>query len=576
MQMLHNFNFIVTNGYASKTYIEKPHATWRTFGKINIHATPFLIPHCPCLSTRITIALLHSMSNVTPSRSMRALDVPFPIDTSKSSAMMYAGCLTPPQSAHETSRRGSLALCGLPETGYNGLNLLHANSLPPTPAHDTSSAGHSFTQWQQCPTGHTLDSIETTVHQYSPNHTHGNYQECILSPSRTEAMHHSLVPGGYSYNVSNDTHLEATWPMHTVDWSGHNSTINGQHPGLNLASYAEQSLAMGPRLDDSHYDCPSQASAGVNIDTAHASSFGPSMDSCYSHSQPTVVPSQLGGGQYLLPPFSTYSSPKGQPENVSASFDTISANSSFSGYTTPTTPEFGHSGNDGWYHVKDEDLSPTPNMLAHSHDFARYNKMSQRSQPRRNGRRSKARQPRDTYNYMSFDSIAVEVEGKACDVDYDMATRTVRYAGVPKQLKPHPCTMTDEKTGNRCTARFDRSEHLKRHQAKHSDMRPYMCPLPDCKHTKGIGRGDNAKDHFKTHLKHTHKGRRNTLFLWPDVRTALLREFQDEKISSNLITNIERWIRTSSDAGNQRNLQGEPLTENDPEYLARYEEMQRR
>ncbi|TKA81034.1 hypothetical protein B0A55_02492 [Friedmanniomyces simplex] len=297
------------------------------------------------------------------------------------------------------------------------------------------------------------------------------------------------------------------------------------------------------------------------------------MDPCYSQGQSTVVPSQLGD-QYIVQPYSAYSSPNGGHESATTSFAATNTSFDTFEYATPPTPDdiYGYRAGDDWELVKAEDLSPTPGMMPHGHHPASNQALPYRPR-RKNAKRSKARQPRESWTcqWPNEDGITCEVEGKLCGVGYeiDPVTKKVRYPGISKHLKPHPCNMLDEKTGQRCDARFDRSEHLKRHQAKHSDVRQYMCPLPDCTHKKGMGRGDNAKDHFKTHLKSTAKGRRNKQFFWPEVKKALLLKFQDEKISNNLITNIERWIRTSRDAACQRNRYGEPLTENDPEYVQR-------
>ncbi|KAK0829076.1 hypothetical protein LTR73_004710 [Friedmanniomyces endolithicus] len=308
------------------------------------------------------------------------------------------------------------------------------------------------------------------------------------------------------------------------------------------------------------------------MNTPCVGSFHSSIDPCYSQSQPTVVPSQLGD-QYIAPPYSAFSSPNGGHESVNTSFATTTA-TTFDSFesTTPPTPEdvYGYRAGDDWELVKAEDLSPGPGMLSHGYQPVPNQDLPHRPR-RKNAKRSKARQPRECFTWPNEDGITCEVEGKLCGVGYeiDPVTKKVRYPGISKQLKPHPCNMLDGKTGIRCSARFDRSEHLKRHQAKHSEFRQYMCPIPDCIHKKGMGRGDNAKDHFKTHLKSTAKGRRNKQLFWPELKKALLLKFQDEKVSNNLISNIERWIRTSRDAACQRNRYGEPLTESDTEYLQR-------
>ncbi|KAF2860199.1 hypothetical protein K470DRAFT_197486, partial [Piedraia hortae CBS 480.64] len=106
----------------------------------------------------------------------------------------------------------------------------------------------------------------------------------------------------------------------------------------------------------------------------------------------------------------------------------------------------------------------------------------------------------------------------------------------PPPSKQHVCDELDE-DGKICGSRFERSEHLKRHKTKHSLQRKYPCPLEGCK--GAMARGDNAGDHFKTHLKGPRKGQRNRHIKWPELHSCLLMAY-DEREATKMIAKLQK------------------------------------
>lgn len=152
------------------------------------------------------------------------------------------------------------------------------------------------------------------------------------------------------------------------------------------------------------------------------------------------------------------------------------------------------------------------------------------------------------------------MEADSSLVKYDPVSKSlIRNPHTPAAPKPHVCRHPKAgATGGICGSRFERSEHLKRHQNMHSNERQFQCPFTKhsnpakkCKHEKGVSRSDNAGDHFKSHLKDTKKGRRNPQLQWPEIKEAILFEY-DPKAARKLITNLEKWIREKDDGLYQR------------------------
>lgn len=137
----------------------------------------------------------------------------------------------------------------------------------------------------------------------------------------------------------------------------------------------------------------------------------------------------------------------------------------------------------------------------------------------------------------------------------------VDEAGIPKgkdgrpmypqhsdSRKIYTCSWVDE-WGHQCDGRFERQEHLKRHYGKHSNERKFPCPLPGCKIR--IQRGDNACDHFRTHLKGPRPGQRNPHFDYPVLHKRICETFEP-KVVDKLLKNIERWIIEREEGASQR------------------------
>ncbi|KAK3114694.1 hypothetical protein LTR53_006745 [Teratosphaeriaceae sp. CCFEE 6253] len=484
-----------------------------------------------------TLHDVYGMSDNTPSRLFVHTGMP---PEQYTNAPFCVGPLTPPPSAHE-SRRGSLAYSNLSDGGYNGTGAACALSQPATPAHNLSFGPPFEQQWRQA------SQTPQVTAGYHHHHPHAMLDTSYSPSSARDVDRGGFLPlceglGNMGVNV--------TWPDVQPDgWNSQSRSLQSQYPGLTSSLFPSQ-LSLGPISHEELY----RSAMGLHIDTTPTASFTSTMDSAYASGLTTVVPSELSpGDQYvnIVHPSMACSNPNGGRESFPTNFGSTTASFASFESTTCTTPEdaYSYPDDDGWEHVvKADHPSPTPGAATRG----------QRPARRRHAKRSRPRQAHRSWVGEAFD---IDIEDRA----YALWDSGSLAAGKAQAKKPHVCPITDEKTGRKCEAGFDRSEHMKRHMAKHSGSRPYLCPLPDCKHTKGIGRGDNAKDHFKTHLKATKTGRRNSHFKWPFVKAALLQQYTDEKIATNLITNIERWIRTPTnrDAACQRNRYGEPLTERD-------------
>lgn len=167
-------------------------------------------------------------------------------------------------------------------------------------------------------------------------------------------------------------------------------------------------------------------------------------------------------------------------------------------------------------------------------------------------RSSRRRQKADCARF-SFENFNTEivVEGDS----FRAADGFVRVQ--PSKNNKAQCCKIIKLNGQPCSARFHRPEHLKRHQLSHSDERAYPCPLPDC--PRAIQRGDNAGDHFKTHMKGPRRGQRNKHAEWP-VLKKLINAHYEGKTREKLIRNLERWILTKPEAEEQRHWLADPLS----------------
>lgn len=120
-----------------------------------------------------------------------------------------------------------------------------------------------------------------------------------------------------------------------------------------------------------------------------------------------------------------------------------------------------------------------------------------------------------------------------------------------KNQKPFKCQHIDD-DGAICDRGFWTHSHLTRHAGKHSKDRPYPCPLPTC--GKSTRRFDNAATHLKKHMTPRAKSKKGTpdFFEWPAVREAIEREYENSKIASKLVENLERWNARMTQGPSQR------------------------
>ncbi|KAK4574954.1 hypothetical protein LTR86_000804 [Recurvomyces mirabilis] len=487
----------------------------------------------------------------TPSR--RGADVPG-IDThfdpeKHSTALSYAGCLTPPQSAHE-SRRGSLAYGSFPDASYNHGVTLPCFSQPVTPMQAVSPCAHDFTQqWHQ----HT----STPAHQ-TAQHAVAYPVQHVPTASLAAYFQQPTCGSASEYGLSDHVPLDQAWPApQRMEWtSQHDYNHIPDYSGVSLSSSLLQSqtgLSAAPNLSSSSYADGMYAQGALDLHTAHpghSDVFGTSSAQVEHPQQITVAPSMLTPDDgYVMQPYQEYSSPNGARQTLAGSFSTSYGSFSSPDYDVPTSSVDTYPYSDEEYVlVKGEYLSPAPGM-------SRTSTKDSRAARRR---RSIARAPRIAHGqrYHSHwvggaaTGIKCEIIGDACDATYDVGGLSFPTSIAKQCRKLHRCNHVDE-NGEPCLRAFERGEHLKRHMASHSEKRKYGCGLPECKHQKGISRGDNAGDHFRTHLKDTERGRRNKKFEWPEVRSFIEKKY-DEKESKRLITNLTKWIRTRNEGSCQR------------------------
>ncbi|KAF2395977.1 hypothetical protein EJ06DRAFT_560231 [Trichodelitschia bisporula] len=93
--------------------------------------------------------------------------------------------------------------------------------------------------------------------------------------------------------------------------------------------------------------------------------------------------------------------------------------------------------------------------------------------------------------------------------------------------------------GEQCSGSFWRVEHLTRHEKIHTGELPFRCRVAACTN-KGLGRQDNLRDHYKTHLKMSDSGRNER---YPaDKLFELLREKEDPEEAEKIITKLKKWM----------------------------------
>ncbi|KAK5110469.1 hypothetical protein LTR62_005820 [Meristemomyces frigidus] len=485
----------------------------------------------------------------TPSRYGRGINVPG-IETQfehdkRNTALSYAGYATPPPSAHD-SRRGSLAFGAFSDPSYNHGAVVHCLSQPVTPMQAISLASQDFPQqWQQ----------RSMVHAGQPIPHNAEFAVHHMTSVELESAIHQA---SNHYGLSSGMQVESVWheTSQRVEWTQQ----HGVHhlPDFQTETYVssmlqnQACLPVTSGLANSTYCDSIHTNDDMSLDMSHPGAFGTGSESNDHHQQSTVIPSMLTPGDgYMMQPYQDYSSPNGTRDSLTNSF--ASSNGSFSSldYDMPSTPTDVYDGD--WTLIAAERPSATPETsLDRSSTLPiRSRNGRQRRTTTRPTNRAQAQRTRQYYVGSATAGIMCELRGPACDSTFDLTSqRLVGLTTTTGSSKLHRCTHLFD-SDKPCNGRFLRGEHLKRHMASHSQDRKYGCGLPDCRHKRGISRGDNAGDHFRTHLKDTAKGRRNQKFQWPEVRALILLR-NEEKEAKRLITNLTKWIRSRAEGACQR------------------------
>ncbi|KAI7265744.1 hypothetical protein KC345_g8396 [Hortaea werneckii] len=453
-----------------------------------------------------------SSTLTTPSRHQPGFDLP-DLDTrlhdpKHATAVSFGGWLTPPQSAHE-SRRGSLANSLDTDQAFSA----HPNgavSMPATPVHVNNYSHNPLrSQWTQ----HT-SSLATQIQDHFGIQ---QYQDTLPDPKMAQLCVSPGQDGGLMYSS----------PQHAAsmnDMDSHMDAASSQwmHSHGNAMSSMED-VDLRPALfqDAPHfasnfqYESHAKLGHGLSVDTTTAGPANMYDDTTSNLVQPQlVVPSQLSPGEdWSMVEYPDYCNAQDGTPGL------VSATSSFSAFDFPeaSTPEADHSmytEDQGYVMVKPEPLTSPTTSSAYSIMQA----SPQRTRKQSVKRSGKSNIPRAFWKNQATNCL-VYVEGN-CHF-----TKEGRVVVQNKPvLKPHKC---------HCGNSFERSEHLKRHQKSHSPSRDYPCPLLGCK-SKGSARGDNATDHFKTHLKKDIKGRRNQFIEWPELKVKILETYPPDRANKML------------------------------------------
>ncbi|KAF2485620.1 hypothetical protein BDY17DRAFT_322450 [Neohortaea acidophila] len=472
------------------------------------------------------------MSSVTtPSRVGRSQMVPS-LDTKPTAeeittALSYAGLHTPPHSANESRR---------PSTQYSWFDGSCPSygtvfSQPTTPVNRTHH-GHGNLE----PSWSDVDALRTAVSSQLIDTPFGN------SSFRHDAVHTTPANSFVSYSVSEKHGIVDPFALHYPSalsqpdaWSQSTASMFGaQMPCLASDLFDTPHSHPSERTANSQYYNPRQSITtlrGGSIDgnilgSAHEPA---NQDLALYHHPQVVVPSLLAPQDvYYQSQFAEYSSPESSNEGFIGGLPNSAANSfgSFEMMSTPSPMDmyFDHAESE-YLLVKAEETS-TDTKPYHPRTVKR-----SPFAPRRPGSKRSRNEKRAWHEHESG-GIQVKCEGREFDLSKPIKVPS------QAQLKPFKCEHILP-SGKECSSRFQRAEHLKRHVGSHSLFRAYRCPLPDC--TWGIGRSDNACDHFKTHLKPKTKGKRNLTVEWHVLHQAILEKF-DEAHSEKLITNLSRWI----------------------------------
>ncbi|KAI7152554.1 hypothetical protein KC349_g8921 [Hortaea werneckii] len=448
-----------------------------------------------------------SSNLTTPSRHRPGFDLP-DLDTrlpdpKHATAVSFGGWLTPPQSAHE-SRRGSLAKTLDPEQTFPA-HPHGAISMPVTPVHVNDYSHNPLrSQWTQ----HT-SSLATQIQdhfgiqQYQDTLPDPKLAQLCISPAHDGALMYSSPQHAATMNDM-ETHMDAA----SSQWMHTHGNAMGSVEDVDLRPALFQDAPQ--YASNFQYESHTKLGHGLSVDTTASGPGSMYEDTTSNLVQPQlVVPSQLSPGEdWSMVEYSDYCNAQDGTPGL------VSATSSFPAFDFPeaSTPEADHSmytEDQGYVMVKPEPLaSPKTNSPYSIVQASPYR--ARRKSVKRGG---KSNIPRAYWKNQATNCL-VQVEG----ICHFTKEGRVVVQNNPV-LKPHKC---------HCGNSFERSEHLKRHQKSHSENRDYPCPLLGCK-SKGSARGDNATDHFKTHLKKDIKGRRNQFIEWPELKIKILETYPPDR-----------------------------------------------
>lgn len=426
------------------------------------------------------------------------------------------GLETPPPSAHNESRRGSLhslhSLTDLAfETGVSG----RAHLDPSTPVHQIIHG------WPDV-----AASSASGVSHHSGGH--------LLSPGFPSHTFHTpsahIVPIYQHVQqplCSNPPPLHVNVGLSSVaSWTGAVPHTNAFEPSMNF---------LGPEL----FPVTESLPLGSSFSSSSSHRPGPSLQSYLAlNDQDRSLPPGLIYNEphtIELPPPDRYD----HPQVEYAAFDddddgTLSRN------LTSSTMSF------GFEFV--EPPSPMNDYMENrsdAEDFAfikaEEDRIKHETKMRQSGiikRHSSKRCKKRNVAWHQHEAGGIEVSCEGPQFRIDRPESHV--PGI--NAKPHACTYLKD-NGERCPARFQRSEHLKRHMGSHTNERSFVCPIKECvKNKKGCQRPDNAGDHFRTHLRPPKNGKRNCHVEWDWLRPAILGTYENKRKAQNVIKNLQSWM----------------------------------
>lgn len=473
---------------------------------------------------------------MTPSRVNRGLQL-LGIDTKTSLTRSTTASIpnswpTPPLSAPD-SRRESPAFSCFSDAPHSGSSSVAPFSIPATsPAmlnHGNNASSTQISHYEGSRPGLTNNLNDVPVQSSTPG---GDIPYSDLH----------LNECGHGADYSMVVRTAAIQGASDVATASHNASLGVRNIWLTANDlYAEQSTS------PSFYCHPAQSFHSMPTDPfypTHSATQGTN-PAIYGQTSQGAVSSRIPSvDEWSDPQFLACADSGNGRESFHDGFYSTDSEIGHYELNNPHSPEdvyFGGIGEDADV-VQSDDPRSTPqnwSVLARPAGITKGLPLRPRKRPLRRGKSSVQRTTLPNFDYDIVLEGAWRVNG-----DYYVPDRCA------SANKKFVCGHKDE-NGHQCGRRFERAEHLKRHQSSHCEKRKYQCPLGGCRTTKGISRGDNAGDHFKTHLKLTNKGRRNKPIEWPVLRDLLLVDWE-EKEAIKMISKLEKWICIDPEGANQR------------------------